>query len=138
MTLSRNRLYSIILIACFAGYIWLLFGFASENTFEKPLEACIVKNITTIPCPSCGSTRAIIALAKGNVIEALHINPMGFLVAFIMFFAPLWILADLLTSRRSLFDFYQKIETNLKNPKIAVPLILLVVLLWVWNITKGL
>ena len=38
----------------------------------------------------------------------------------------------------TLFDFYQKTESYLKKPKIAIPLILLLIINWIWNITKGL
>ena len=55
-----------------------------------------------------------------------------------MFIAPIWIIADIIKRAKTLFDFYLKIETYLKRPKIAVPLIFLVFINWVWNITKGL
>ena len=99
---------------------------------------CLIKHITNIPCPSCGSTRSIVSLTNGNFIEALLINPMGLIVAVIMSLAPLWILIDIATRRKILFEFYRKIETYLKRPQYSIPLILLVIINWIWNITKGL
>ena len=55
-----------------------------------------------------------------------------------MLVAPLWILADTIMNKNTLFDLFQKIETLLKRPIIAIPLILLVIINWIWNITKGL
>lgn len=136
MNFNRNRLYAIIFIACVAGYIWLYFSLTS-NTI-KSLEVCLIKHVTDIPCPSCGSTRSVISLITGNFGDALLINPLGYVVAIIMFLAPTWIVIDLATKRKTLFEFYQKIETYLKNPKYAIPLILLVVINWIWNIEKGL
>mgnify|MGYP006179307239 CR=1 FL=1 len=138
MTLNRNRLYSIIFIACLTGYIWLYFSVSKKLITSKAVGVCIIKQVTNIPCPSCGTTRSVVSLTKGDIIEALNINPLGFLVAFIMLLAPFWIIADLLTKNSTLFDFYQKLETYLKKPKYAIPLILLVIINWIWNITKGL
>lgn len=137
MTLNRNKLYSILFISCIAGYIWLCFSLTNIETNSEAFDVCLIKHITNIPCPSCGSTRSIISLTKGNFFEALCINPMGFIVAVIMFSAPLWIIFDIATRQKTLFDFYLKIETYLKRPRYSIPLILLVVINWIWNITKG-
>lgn len=107
-----------------------------ENT-SKEFHVCIIKHLTNIPCPSCGSTRSILSITKGNFMEALQINPMGFIVTVIMFSVPFWIFIDIATRRQTLFEFYRKMETYLKRPQLAIPLILLVVINWIWNITKG-
>jgi len=137
MTLSRNKLYSIMLIACVAGYAWFYYNM-TQMTGNTPVSVCLIKHFTNIPCPSCGSTRAVIALTKGNFIEALSINPMGIPVAIIMFTTPLWIMIDIVTRSQTLFNFYLKVEAFLKKPKYAIPLILLVIINWIWNISKGL
>ena len=138
MSLHRNRLYSLLFTACLAGYTWLYFSITKNITENKSVEICFIKHLTNIPCPSCGSTRSIISLTKGDFIGALNINPIGYLVALIMLVAPLWILADTIMNKNTLFDLFQKIETLLKRPIIAIPLILLVIINWIWNITKGL
>lgn len=138
MTFDRNKLYSIIFVACLAGYIWLYLNISKQFTASNSVEVCLIKYITNIPCPSCGSTRSIILLTKGNIYEALMINPIGFVVAIIMLLAPLWIMKDIASRSSTLFDFYHKIESFLKRPKYAIPLILLVVINWIWNIIKGL
>jgi hypothetical protein len=138
MTIDRNKLYTILFTACIAGYIWLYFGLNTTETKNESFEVCLIKHTTNIPCPSCGSTRSIISLTKGNFAEALKINPLGYIVAFIMFSAPIWMAIDMLTKRKTLFEFYQKIETYLKKPQYAIPLLLLVIINWIWNITKGL
>ncbi|WP_366523584.1 DUF2752 domain-containing protein [uncultured Kordia sp.] len=97
-----------------------------------------MKNITSIPCPSCGTTRSVISLTKGDFFDAMTINPLGFIVGIIMLIAPIWILFDILTKRSSLFNFYKKIETYLQKTTYAIPLILFIVINWIWNITKGL
>ncbi|MBK8640768.1 MAG: DUF2752 domain-containing protein [Saprospiraceae bacterium] len=138
MLLDRNKLYSILLIACVAGYIWLYYSITSNVTENKSVEVCLIKHATNIPCPSCGSTRSIISLTKGNFVEAFDLNPIGYLVALIMLISPVWIISDVIFKKNSLFKCYQIIENHLKKPKYAIPLILLVIINWFWNITKGL
>lgn len=138
MTIDRNKLYSILFIACLVGYIWLYFSIIKNITEKKSVEVCLIKHLTNIPCPSCGTSRSVILLTKGDFIGALNFNPIGYLVAIIMLIAPIWIIADTIKRTKTLFDFYLKIETYLKRPKIAIPLILLVIINWIWNITKAL
>ncbi|WP_394334131.1 DUF2752 domain-containing protein [Kordia jejudonensis] len=97
-----------------------------------------MKNITSIPCPSCGTTRSVISLIQGNFFTAITINPLGFFVGMILVIAPFWILIDVITKRSSLFSFYRKIETYLQKKMYAIPLIVLIIINWIWNITKGL
>ncbi|MEJ5963335.1 DUF2752 domain-containing protein [Pedobacter immunditicola] len=137
MNLNRNKLYSILFIACIVGYIWLYFNFSNENAEDKQIEVCLIKHFTNIPCPSCGTTRSIISFTDGDFLQSLTLNPMGVVVAIIMLFSPLWIIADTITRRKTLFDFYRKTETFLKRPQYAIPLVLLVIINWIWNITKG-
>ena len=137
MNVSRNKLYALLFTACIAGYIWLFIGMSEEHGKSK-LEVCFIKKITNIPCPSCGSTRSILSLIKGDFMEAFYINPMGYLIAFILFLSPIWIIADIITKRNSLFNFYQRVETDIKRPQLAIPLVIIVIINWIWNITKGL
>jgi hypothetical protein len=107
-------------------------------TESKSVEVCLIKHVTNIPCPSCGSTRSVMSLTKGDFIGALNVNPMGYIVALIMLMAPIWIVVDLIMRNNTLFNTYQKMETLLKRPTYAIPLALLVIINWIWNIAKGL
>ena len=138
MPLNRNKLYVIILTVCAAGYAWLYFHINAHFEAVHSVGVCLVKQFTGIPCPSCGTTRAVAYLIHGEWREALLINPFGFVVACIMFFAPLWVLIDFITGKQTLFALYREIEERLKKPIYALPLILLVIINWAWNIFKGL
>lgn len=37
---------------------------------------CVFKAVTGWPCPTCGGTRALAALAAGEVLQALRANPL--------------------------------------------------------------
>lgn len=136
MTLNRDKLYSILFIACLAGYIWIYY-ITSNLTNNKYVDVCLIKRATNIPCPSCGSTRSVISLTNGDFIEAFDFNPLGYIVAFIMLIAPVWIFIDVLFKSNSLFRFFQIMENRLKKTKYATILILLIIINWIWNITKG-
>lgn len=138
MSSSRNKLYITLFIACLAGYIWLCINLINTGIANHSVEVCIVKHVTGIPCPSCGSTRSVISLTKGDFHEALFTNPLGYLIGLIMLVAPLWISFDVLTRKSSLYEFYKKTEFNLKKLQFALPLLLLVIFNWIWNISKGL
>jgi hypothetical protein len=53
---------------------------------EPAVQLCGFHWLTGRPCPLCGLTRALFALAKGHWAEALHFNALGPL-AFAMLFA---------------------------------------------------
>jgi hypothetical protein len=48
-------------------------------------SACVIINITGIPCPSCGMTRAWISFFGGHIGEAFFWHPMFLIVAAIPF-----------------------------------------------------
>lgn len=138
MTIDRNRLYLMMFIVCLVGYIWLFFNLENDNTENNSFAECIFKRTTNIPCPSCGSTRSIVLLTKGHFIQAFKTNPLGYIVATIMLFAPIWMIVDMVTKRETLFEFYQKMEAFLRRRQYAIPLIFLIIINWIWNIAKGL
>jgi len=134
--MSKNKLYLIVLIACFSGYLYL---FLTINYFEgDQTSVCMIKNATGYPCPSCGTTRAVQALYKGDLTGSLLYNPFGIILSVALFILPFWIGFDLTTKRKSFYEAYNKIESVLKQKKIAIPLIILVIINWIWNIYKEL
>lgn len=36
---------------------------------------CVFRNVTGVPCPTCGSTRAALAAVHGRPLDALMLNP---------------------------------------------------------------
>ncbi len=66
-----------------------------------PYTVCYLKAFTGIPCPTCGSTRAVGCLAHGDLAGAFAMNPLA--TAALLALVP-WALADLglLTRGRAL------------------------------------
>jgi hypothetical protein len=55
---------------------------------EPAVQLCGFHWLTGRPCPLCGLTRALFALAKGRMAEAVHFNalsPLGFAMLFALF-----------------------------------------------------
>jgi hypothetical protein len=73
----------IALLALLAGGILPVLSFS---------PSCVLKGITRIPCPTCGSTRALVLLAHGELVAALAMNPLTvvcLLAAVLIFFTSL-------------------------------------------------
>ena len=139
MALTKNRLYKLVLLACLAGYIWVALNYQEQQqTHYSGIEVCLIKRTTSVPCPSCGATRSVMAFLHGNFTEALYYNPMGYLLIGIMFFAPLLIFYDIITKNDYFYSLYRTIELTLQRKWLAILAILLVLANWVWNINKGL
>lgn len=45
---------------------------------------CLFKNITGVPCPSCGMTRAFLFLGHGQIAKAAALNPLALPVAVLL------------------------------------------------------
>lgn len=133
--MPRTRLYSLILIACFAGYAWLGYLQYKDHRHQET-SVCLIKELTSVPCPSCGSSRAVLSIMDGDFIGALHWNPFGYILTLIMLISPVWIIRDLILHKNSFYGFYQKIESLLRVKWVAVLLISVVIVNWIWNITK--
>jgi len=135
----RNKIYLYLIIACMAGYGWLYFNISFHpKEISDKVTFCIVKHTTNIPCPSCGSTRAVVSLLSGNFIESLYWNPIGLILIILLMFTPLWIIYDLINKKETLHKIYIKTEEILRKRVIAVPAVLIILINWIWNISKGL
>jgi hypothetical protein len=134
----RNKLYVVMSTACIAGYIWLFINYHQSVSGSIEPGVCLFKRITGIPCPSCGSTRSVLSILNGDFVAALFWNPFGLIIMSILILAPLWILYDIVLHKDSLLKIYISSEIFLRRKWIAIPMILLVILNWIWNIYKGL
>ncbi|WP_196001056.1 DUF2752 domain-containing protein [Clostridium sp. 1001271B_151109_B4] len=61
----------------FSIVIGLIIIYLILNQFSKVAGTiCLIRGLTGIPCPSCGITRAMIAVLNGNFIEAFKLHPL--------------------------------------------------------------
>jgi hypothetical protein len=59
---------------------------------RQPAELCLFKELTGLPCPTCGLTRGALALLHGHFAEAISFNPLAFAILAV---AAIWLLARL-------------------------------------------
>ena len=137
--MSRARLYTTVMLACGAGLIWLAFRYSQYSSGQMDdASACLVKQVTSIPCPSCGTTRSIFSLLEGNIMGAIQWNPFGIVVLVLMIISPLWIGYDIFFSKDTYAHYYQIAEKHIRTKWFAIPAITLVLANWIWNICKTL
>jgi hypothetical protein len=79
---------SVTLAVAVGGWLPLLASMAPR---------CVLHQLTGIPCPTCGTTRAALALARGDLVAALMLNPLVSLVLVVGLvgglLAPPWVAA---------------------------------------------
>jgi len=98
-------LFAVIIFLAWLSFVCL----ATYINFklDKYVDLCLFKRITGYPCPTCGTTRGVLALLNGEFIKAWLYNPMVFSIGLI-------VSLDLLFK----FIFKRKIKISLsKNEK---------------------
>jgi hypothetical protein len=97
------------------------------------LSFCPLKRLTGFPCPTCGSTRAFLSLARGNFATAWTFNPLAAVMFSLLGLYALTALTFWLTTRR--------IPVMLASRKtwcrLAVGLLLLAIINWIFMIVRG-
>lgn len=124
-----RNIYGMVLLLCMAGYGWMYWSW-------PPDTVCLVKALTGVPCPSCGTTRSVQAILLGRFKEAAWINPLGYVALSALIFLPLWTIADMLSGRSSFREQYQRMECALRRPVFLISFAMLILLNWLWNVAK--
>jgi hypothetical protein len=134
---SDRRIYWILILLTIGSYVWV--GYHLLHTHDQSFGTlCLFKRVTGIPCPSCGVTRSVLFLFQGDITTALWINPIGILAALLLVVTPIWITIDFSRRNYTLLAAYKRSEEFIQSHKLVyIPLIAMVAINWVWNITKG-
>jgi len=51
-----------------------------SSYFETGHSICLVRNLIGVDCPGCGMTRALSAMAHGDIVSAFHYNSLVILI----------------------------------------------------------
>lgn len=65
-----------------AGMIGVLLavGALVDPNRPLPIDLCVFKHLTGLPCPACGLTRAICHALQGDLTTSLSLHPAGIIV----------------------------------------------------------
>jgi len=135
--MSRKKLYFFILALAFTGYTWVILIHYLVGAKMPTVEVCLFKRVTGIPCPSCGTTHAVLSILKGNFFQALKENTLGFPVAIMLLLFPFWIISDLLRKSNSFYRFYCSAESLLQKKWIAGSALIFILINWAWLIYRN-
>lgn len=136
MSDRRFKFFAILLVV--SGYAWLAYNW-STNQEQEQHSLCIIKYVTGYPCPACGTTRSVILLAKGDMVNALQTNPFGLIAAGFLLLAPFWLCYDFLKKKNATWLTFRWAEKQIQsNSVIYISLIVLVAVNWIWNVFKDL
>ncbi len=85
--LTKNNLRSYLFSKeSFIVYIFPFLGGFLLRFFENKYSICLFMNITGLPCPFCGLSRAFASLTSFDLKNALKLNPFSFVFAAIFIF----------------------------------------------------
>ena len=75
-------LWAVLIVSVWAALALVtLWVSVREN---RPVELCLFKALTHIPCPTCGLTRGTWQLLHGRIIRAWLFNPLMFSIGMII------------------------------------------------------
>ena len=92
MTKSPSQMHAAAIFATLTGIFaasLLLPLPGSDGSIAHLPSLCPFYNITGLPCPGCGLTRAFVSLGHGQWLQSLHWHPLGWLIALVL--ACLWV-----------------------------------------------
>ncbi|NNE26355.1 MAG: DUF2752 domain-containing protein [Saprospiraceae bacterium] len=133
--MNRKQLYIFIVTASIFGIGAVMYLFVTGQGFGNINTVCVFKNMTGIPCPSCGATRSVLSIMSGQFANAWYFNPLGFLLI-ALFALPFWVILDFITGKDSFYKFYTYCEQKLVKPQVYLPLCSLMMINWIWNLVK--
>ncbi|MBK6265034.1 DUF2752 domain-containing protein [Marivirga sp. S37H4] len=137
--MKKKSFYILISAMSLISYGWLFFNVqAFKKADIQTINVCFFKNVTSIPCPACGTTTSVVSLLEGEFEQAIMKNPLGIVAAILLLIVPIWLLKDLILQQSSLHTFYIQFENFLRQKYIATSLFAILLVNWVWNILKEL
>ena len=95
----------------------------------QKLSFCLFHSITGLPCPSCGMTRAFIAIGNGDIISAISFNPASILVYITICIGLALALLQVVTGKK----YIEALWTKIKGKVFPITLAVMVVA-WSYNL----
>lgn len=107
-----KRLYMWLLIALAAVGLSALLYYIFAAAADPTRRVCPLLNLTGIPCPSCGGSRAFARLLAGDFAGSLALNPNAMLVSVVLSAIAIMALYD------SIAMVYKPLQNRMILPRI--------------------
>jgi hypothetical protein len=126
---EMGRIHMNVLIS--SMLIIVLFVILNNDHFHLASmpHLCVFQKLLNIPCPGCGVTRSILAMARGDTFSAFIFNPVGILL-FLFFIAqiPLCFIALKCITTRKCISQLSRVGSNTT--------IIALILVWMFRLTQ--
>ena len=121
------NLYSRLVISSITGLSIHLLSASTNGLSDGPIF-CPFRLLTGVNCPTCGTTRALGALAEGHLRQSINLNPLAIMLVLI---ASIWTI-----NPKIIVSISQRVSKEINGLKpLAIWLIFATayIALWVWN-----
>lgn len=105
--------------------VWNLDWYSDTST------VCLFRALTGLPCPGCGTTRAVSALCAGDFSTAWQLNPVGLMTVVMLaaaFIQPNW--------ARPANNALTHLGTQMGTVRTSLLILTILILLWTWNLSR--
>ncbi len=136
--MKKENLYELFIGLSVAAYLWLGWNMAANSGDSGAPTLCLFKKLTGLPCPSCGTTRSLLALIDGHLVDSLLINPFGAALGLAMMIIPFWCIVDSFRGDDSFYRAFRRGERFcMRSRSFSYSALASLALNWIWNIAKG-
>ena len=125
--MKRNEAIFLFVIYIL-GIIWIIAG----RAYGWKITVCPIKLLSGLPCPGCGTTRAIEMVLDGDMIGGIMMNPNIILVAAIAMGAPFILAANFLYGK----DYMRIADRWLNRRPVFISVIFFEMTIWMYNIVR--
>ena len=104
-----------------------IFSYWGYDNYIKDKYFCVFNSLTGIPCPGCGGTRAVLALAKGHLTDSFFYHPsvIFFFIEYIHFMSRMYYKIHINTD---------KIDRKINIERYVYAFVFVLILQWILKI----
>jgi hypothetical protein len=114
---SKHIIYTGLVVT---GMIWLTLNLAMRSQVPS---VCLTKNMTGLPCPTCGVTDSMVLLLSGDVRGSFGANAAGPFMLLLIITAGIGILRYIVIDRRSIPEVITVMESYVLRKRTVLHLL---------------
>jgi len=129
--LNKFQIYTGLLIT---GFSWVLLNLLYDSSLST---VCIIKNLSGLPCPTCGVTDSMVFILNGDLLSAIEANAIG--APLVLLVLTLFVIGiyNLVVRKLTVSELYTGYEIWIKkNPWKVYLGVALISMNWLWVLFK--